>query len=297
MIGKMLCSKLNKNHKIVKFDLKLGHDILRRSQLEKAIKGCTGVIHHAAMSRVVDAHKHPLESVKNNILGTANVLECIRTINPKIWCIYASSREVYGESRKKIKESRALNPINVYAVTKLSGEWLMKTYEKNYGIVCYRVRFSNVYGGINDIIDRVTPRFIIQALHGKDLTVNGGTQTFDFTHVDDVTDGIVKLVNKITIGKANSKVYHFVTGRGTNLMELANTIIKITNSKSKIAKMPSRFYDVEHFIGDPSLTRKELNWEAKISLEKGLKKYLSLFDTHKKMPPPPYFRQARFSKK
>ena len=105
LIGSLLCKKLSKKYKIVRFDKKLGHDILNYDQIKRKMKGCDGVLHLAAMSRVITAHQKPKEAVENNIIGTTNILECIRKNNPKIWCVYGSSREVYGETKKKVSEA------------------------------------------------------------------------------------------------------------------------------------------------------------------------------------------------
>jgi len=277
LIGSLLCKKLKKEHTIVRFDLKRKQNVLNIKSLKEKLKTCDGVIHLAAVSRVITAYNNPLTSVKNNIIGIANILECIRIINPKIWCVYASSREVYGESTKKVKETDTLNPINVYGATKLSGELLMNSYHLNYSLRTFVVRFSNVYGRLNDHPDRVIPKFLKQASEGHDITVYGGTQTFDFVHVQDATDGVIKLVNKIRHNKTKHRIYHFVSGKGTNLIGLGKLIIKITKSSSKIKKMKSRNYDVNYFVGDPSLTKKDLGWKTKISLEKGLAKYWTEF--------------------
>lgn len=278
LIGYRLCKKLNRKHDVVRFDLKLGKNILNKKQLSKSLSRCDGVIHLAGQSRVPAGYKNPLKTIKSNILGTTNILQCIKEINPKIWCIYASSREVYGEQKKRLSEKDRLDPINVYAVSKLSSEMLMKIFERNYEINTFVVRFSNVYGGLNDHHDRVIPKFIKQAVREENITVEGGEQTFDFVHVDDATDGVVRLLDKINQGKAKQKTYLFVTGKGTSILNLAKLIIRITNSNSKIVKRKPRNYDVNYFVGDPSTTKKNLGWEAKISLEDGLRKYWNDFN-------------------
>jgi nucleoside-diphosphate-sugar epimerase len=274
LIGSVLCKKLQKKYSIIKFDIKKGEDILNSKHVMHAIKGCHGIIHLAAHSRVITAFNDPMDAIVTNILGTANILECVRQTNPHIWFVYASSREVYGETKMRINEDYPTNPINVYGVTKLSAELIAKAYRLNYGIRSFIVRFSNVYGSVNDYIDRVIPRFMNQAITNSDITVYGGTQTFDFVHVDDATNGIISLINKIENGNLKYDTYHFVTGRGTNLIELARKIIKITNSSSCIKKLPPRSFDVNNFIGNPIRARNDLNWKAKVTIDKGLKAYL-----------------------
>lgn len=282
LIGAPLCKKLKKYFKVFKIDTKIGKSVSNKSNLKKLIQSSDGVIHLAAESRVYTAYKYPFRSIKNNILGTVNILETIRVYNPKAWFVYGSSREVYGKTSGKTSETAKFDPLNVYAVSKVSGELFSRIYEQNYGLRTFIVRFSNVYGGLNDHNGRVTPKFFSQALQNKPITIEGGEQDFDFVYLDDAVDGVVKLVQKISYKKINSKTFHFVTGKSNNIKQLASLIIKITNSKSTIKFIKPRNYDVDHFLGNPILTKKELNWKAKITLEEGLKKYFQSIQKNKK---------------
>tara|TARA_B100000029_G_C17590732_1_gene962405 strand:+ start:276 stop:1154 length:879 start_codon:yes stop_codon:yes gene_type:complete len=273
LIGKVLCEKLEKKFKVVHYDLKRKKNILNKKQLKKDLKGCVGVIHLAGESRVPMGYKYPLKTIKNNIIGTGNILESIRELDSQIWCIYASSREIYGESKIRFREKDLPNPINIYATTKFASELLMRNFGRNYGIDTYVMRFSNVYGGLNDHKDRVIPKFLNQAINNVNITVDGGKQVFDFVHVDDATNGVIRIVNGIISKRLKEKTFLFVTGRGTSIMELAKKIIKITNSDSKIEIRKPRDYDVNHFIGNPSGSKKSLGWKSSIKLEKGLKIY------------------------
>jgi len=191
--------------------------------------------------------------------------------------IFGSSREVYGECLSIVKESDPQKPINVYGASKSAAEWLSICYGSNYDLRTFVVRFSNVYGGLNDHIDRVVPRFVNQALANSDITVYGGNQTFDFVHLGDVVHGLVKLIEKIiTNEKLRGRTLHFVTGKSTSLIELATKIIKLTKSRSVINYLPRREFDVDNFIGDPSRTMKFLRWKPRTNIDTGLKRYLKL---------------------
>jgi nucleoside-diphosphate-sugar epimerase len=134
-----------------------------------------------------------------------------------------------------------------------------------------------VYGGLNDHTDRVVPRFFIQALANSDITIFGGNQIFDFVHLSDAVHGIIKLIQKIVNNeKLEYRVFHFITGNSVSLVELSNKIIKLTNSKSNVKYLRRREFDVDTFVGDPSVTMNALGWQPKISIDEGLKYYLKL---------------------
>ena len=276
LIGKELSIKLKeKKINVVGYDIKNGQDILDRVSLEKIICSIDGVIHLAATSRVVAGYNDPYKTVLTNIIGTTNMLDSIRRKNPQCWMIFGSSREVYGDSQKVAKESDPQKPINVYGATKSAGEYLSLCYGNNYNLRTYIVRFSNVYGGLNDHPDRVVPRFFRQALTNEDITVYGGDQIFDFVHLSDAVEGLLALIQKIINNeKIQYRTLHFITGKSISLIDLSKKIIKLTNSKSCIKYLPKRQYDVDTFIGDPSVTVNILGWSPKISIDDGLIYYL-----------------------
>jgi nucleoside-diphosphate-sugar epimerase len=284
LIGKELSKKLTvKKIKVVGFDIRNGQDILDKDLLKKIIPAVDGVIHLAGVSRVIVGYNDPYSAVIRNVIGTTNILETIRKKNPVCWMIFGSSREVYGESKRIAKETDPQKPVNVYGASKSAAEWLSLCYGNNYDLRTFIVRFSNVYGGLNDHVDRVIPRFVNQALSNSDITIYGGKQTFDFVHLGDVVLGLTKLIEKITADeKLNGKTLHFVTGKRTNLIELARKIITLTKSKSTINYQPRREFDVDNFVGDPSLTMKFLSWKPSTSIDNGLKCYLKLMRRQKR---------------
>jgi nucleoside-diphosphate-sugar epimerase len=278
LIGKELSRKLEeKKINVVGYDIKNGQNILDQKSIDKIICNIDGVIHLAAVSRVVAGYNDPYTAVMTNVIGTTNILDLIRRKNPSCWMIFGSSREVYGESQCVVKESDPQKPVNVYGASKSAGEYLSLCYGDNYNLRTFVVRFSNVFGGLNDHPDRVVPRFFNQALANEDITVYGGNQIFDFVHLSDAVEGLIKLIQKIINNeKLEYRVLHFVTGNSVSLVELSNKIIKLTSSKSCVKYLPRREYDVDTFVGDPSVTMKVLGWKPKISIDNGLKSYLKL---------------------
>lgn len=277
-IGSALTHLLEeKGIEIVKFDIKENplDDVREISVLQPKIKGVDGVIHLAAVSRVKIAHENPLECVSTNIGGIINVLESVREIlskNRSPWVIFGSSREVYGESSNlPVVESSFRNPINVYGVSKLSGEEFCKTYSENYGLKTRVLRFSNVYTGINDHLDRVIPKFILQAFNNEDLVINGlGEEIFDFTYIRDILQGIWNCIQEIDSNSHLFDDFNLSIGIPVSLRELAELIIEKTESQSKIKYKVARYYDVNKFYANPDKARRKLNFSPKIMLEDGL---------------------------
>ncbi len=246
-------------------------DVRNESDVERSLRGCCGVIHLAAVSRVIDGERDPERCWDVNVNGITNVLKGIIAQERTPWLIFASSREVYGNAEKlPVREDFPMAPINIYGESKVQSEKLVEECRREHGLLSAVLRFSNVFGGINDHTDRVIPAFVSAALYSGTLRVDGDENTFDFTFLPDVIRGILftveHLINK---GESLSPV-HLVAGRPTTLRELAELTIKLLNSDATIVRAPSRDYDVGKFYGCTERAHQVLGWKHSTSLESGL---------------------------
>lgn len=240
-------------------------DVRDRQRVDEAISGCVGVVHLAAMSRVAHGEFDPEGCWETNVDGTATILDaaCARD---RPWVIYASSREVYGHvGSTVVDESWPSAPINAYGRSKAAAE--ARVAES--GLLHSILRFSNVYGGLQDHADRVVPAFVRNALCGEPLVVNGWGQVFDFTHLSDVVRGVLAVVSRLQRGVVLPPI-HFVTGVSTSLSELAKLAVELTGSSAPIVGGPPRTFDVASFHGDPGRAGRLLEWQARVSLREGL---------------------------
>jgi len=191
----------------------------------------------------------------------------------------ASSREVYGEPLYlPVNECHPKRPKSVYGLTKLSAERACLSYSNASGLdpsVNHVVmRFSNVYGSERDLPERVIPKFMNKALRGEDITLYGGDQILDFTFIDDTVSGILKLASACLERDCSifGEDFHFVTGRGFSVSELATMIVDLVGSRSKIIRGTANSFEVRKFVGDPTKARTVLGYEPKTRLEEGLKR-------------------------
>jgi len=247
-------------------------DVRDFEKVRRTVLSVDGIVHLAAVSRVVWGYENPKECVDINIEGTVNILEATRMSVKKPWIIFGSSREVYGEVKNlPVKEDYPKIVQNIYGATKISGEIFCEQYHKNYNLNIGILRFSNVYGSKYDQLDRVIPKFILRASKNLDLIIQGGNQLFDFTHINDTVNGIKLMIENISINSSYFDHFHILTGKAISLQELAKYVIDAVHSNSKIRYTSSRVYDVEKFYGDPSKAKKLLGYKAKIDIKKGVK--------------------------
>jgi len=283
LIGKKLKPLLlDAGYQIKSLDTALpkGHpeqgDITEYKTLKNHLPDVSGVIHLAAVSRVVWGQNDPKNCLLTNTLGTQHLLDLCLNHPNKPWCLYASSREVYGEqSNLPVKEDARLQPLNVYARSKMMAEQAVEVY-RQAGLKTAILRFSNVYGSTEDHADRVVPAFCRAATSAGNLYLEGKDNIFDFTHVDDVALGILSAVKLLSTGKSLPTM-HFVSGQPTSLAELANIICRLSNKQSELIDRAPRNFDVARFYGDPTLAKKILNWHTRIKLETGLEKLIGEF--------------------
>lgn len=237
-------------------------DVRDAARVAEAVAGCRGVVHLAAVSRVITGERDPDLCRATNIGGLENVIAAIEAQPQPPWLVFASSREVYGEASLPAAEDAPLAPLNVYGETKVRGEQLVAAARTRTAIL----RLSNVYGGLADHEDRVVPAFVRGALANRPLRVDGADHLFDFTYLDDTIAGITAAIDRID---QQLPPIHLLTGRGTTLGELAALAIELAGGGSIVAG-PPRTFDVSRFVGDPSRAAQLLGWTAHTQLRDGI---------------------------
>ncbi len=224
---------------------------------------------------------NPIKTMKTSFLGAMNMLGLAKRTRAKIF--QASTSEVYGDPHvHPQKESYwgNVNPIGIrscYDEGKRSAETLFMDYHRQHNLKIKIVRIFNTYGPRMHPEDgRVVSNFIVQSLKGQDITVYGeGKQTRSFCYCDDLVNGFMMLMDskEQLIGPVNMGNPNEFT-----ILELAEKVIKLTGTKSKIIYKPLPSDDPMQRQPDISIAKKELNWEPKIQLEEGLIKTISYFD-------------------
>lgn len=225
-----------------------------------------GVIHLAAISRVVDAENDKLNCINVNLKGTMYLVDILAK-SPDTWLIFGSSREVYGEQKEfPVKESARKQPVNIYGECKLQGECFIKEKLNKYAIL----RFSNVYGNDYDIDGRVIPTFVKRALTDQILYLEGGEQTIDFTHISDTVTCILDTIRLLQTNQIRTEEMHISPGRTNKITDIIHYLELITGKKLKIQIREKRHYDVEHFVGNSSHREQILGKKSFISLKDGI---------------------------
>ena len=237
-----------------------------------------GIIHLAAVSRVVVAQNNPTECVRTNVEGTKSLLNAIENTSSKPWLIFGSSREVYGEPKVlPVKENFEKKFVNIYGDTKIQGERLFTNFAKKHHISCVILRFANVYGNQYDLFDRVLPRFINAIENDNTLIIEGGEQLIDFTHIDDTVDTIVKVMKHIENSTTIIDDFHILPGVGWTLDQAIVIIEEFLGKNAVIKVNKKRNFDVEKFIGDNSKIKKILKSRKFSTLKEGLKKSIPIY--------------------
>ncbi len=257
------------NRRTINIDLRNPEDV------NKLPKDFDLVVHLAANARVFKLVENP-DLAKDNFLLLYNILEFVRKNGIKR-ILFASSREVYGNSGYIIhseEEAFVKNCESSYTATKIAGEALIHAYEQCYDIEYIIVRFSNVYGRY-DYSDRVVPLFISKALKNEDIHIYGRDKILDFTYIEDCTDGVVKSLELFETSK--NEVYNIATQKGYSIEKVAQLIIELTGSKSKIIYETNRTGEVCRFIADISKAKAVLNYSPQNNLKTGINKTIEWY--------------------
>jgi nucleoside-diphosphate-sugar epimerase len=225
------------------------------------------VIHMASFPRQKVVNANPANGARVMMEGLINICESAKKHRVER-VVYISSSMVYGDFEDQVLEDDDCHPIGQYGIMKLAGEDLVKDYHRRGCFDYAIIRPSAVYGPL-DVEDRVVAKFMLAAMRGNILKVNGAGETLDFTYVDDAADGIVAAATRIM---AANRTYNITKSHSVSLLEAAEMIVKIVGKgtievKDKDADFPSR--------GALNIDRARtiLGYDPKVDVEEGFQKY------------------------
>ena len=295
-IGSHLCERLlNEGHEIVCADNFFSssreniHQFLDNKNFELIRHDVTfplyvevdHIYNLACPASPVHYQHDPVQTTKTSVHGAINMLGLAKRLNARIF--QASTSEVYGDPEIHPQTEdywgnvNPIGPRSCYDEGKRCAETLFFDYHRQHGVPIKVARIFNTYGPRMHPNDgRVVSNFIMQALRGEDITLYGdGEQTRSFCFVDDLVDGLVRLMNSAE--EVTGPINLGNPGEFT-IKQLAETIIELTGAKSKLTHKPLPQDDPRQRKPDISLAKKALDWQPTIKLENGLKKTIEYFE-------------------
>jgi UDP-glucose 4-epimerase len=262
-------------------------DVLDAEAMRELARGCTHVVHAAAIAGVDTVLESPVRTMRVNVIGTYNVLEAaLATSDTVERVIEFSTSEVFGQHAFNVAEGHVTTIGSVgearwtYAVSKLAGEHMAHAYHDELGLPAVSVRPFNVYGP-GQVGGGAIRAFIEAALAGDDLTIHGdGSQIRAWTYVDDMVRGLelclehpAAVGESFNIGNARSSV---------TIFDLAGRIKRISGCSGEIVFQPLHYTDVELRIPNVEKARERIGWEPTVELDDGLARTIAWY--RKKQP-------------
>jgi UDP-glucose 4-epimerase len=249
-------------------------DIRDENLVNELVQGASGIFHLAALVSVPESLLKIKECIDINTIGTINILEAAKN-NPGCKVVLSTSAANYGDNPILPKvETMSPEPMTPYAITKLDGEYYLKMYQDQYNVPTASLRYFNVFGprqNPKSAYAAAVPIFINKALQNHPITIYGdGLQTRDFIYVKDVVRA------NMLASQVGNETYNVALGHSTSILELAEKIIEITNSKSEIQFFEDRPGDIKHSRANPSKFN-ELGFKPDYSIEKALEETIEFY--------------------
>ena len=233
------------------------------------------VIHMASFPRQKVVNNNPAMGSRVMSEGLLNLLEA-STKNEVRKFIYISSSMVYGDFTDDVTEDAVCKPQGQYGIMKLAGEWLVKDYTRRDNMVHTIIRPSAVYGPL-DVEDRVIAKFMLAAMRGGVLKVNGANETLDFTYVDDAADGIVAAVLS---DNTDNKTYNITKSHSRSLLDAANLAVKLAGKGSIDVRDKDIDFPTRGALNIDA-ARRDFGYDPKVDVEEGFQKYYEWLSTSK----------------
>jgi UDP-glucose 4-epimerase len=225
------------------------------------------VIHMASFPRQKVVNSNPALGSRTMSEGLLNLLETCNKYEVRKF-IYMSSSMVYGDFTDDVREDAICKPQGQYGIMKLAGEWLVRDYSRRTNLVHTIIRPSAVYGPL-DVEDRVISKFLLTAMRGGVLKINGEKETLDFTYVDDAADGIVAAALS---DNTENKTYNITKSHSVTLLKAAQMALCLAGGgqlevRSKDADFPSRG------ALNIDAARQDFGYDPKVDVEEGFQNY------------------------
>lgn len=256
-------------------------ELIRHDIVNPYIAEVDEIYNLACPASPIHYQHNPIQTVKISVMGAINMLETAKATGAKI--LQASTSEVYGDPKIHPQVESYwgnVNPIgerSCYDEGKRCAETLFMDYHRQSQLKIKIIRIFNTYGpNMHPNDGRVVSNFIVQCLRNEDITIYGdGNQSRSFQYVDDLIEGMTKMM-----ATPNEFIGPVNIGNPTEftILELAQAVINLTNSKSKLIFKRLPMDDPQQRRPDISLAKEKLNWTPKIELEEGLKKTIEYFD-------------------
>jgi hypothetical protein len=244
------------------------------------------VMNLAAQAGVRYSLENPYAYIESNVVGFVNLLECARH-NPVRHFVYASSSSVYGGNTKTpfSEDDRVDNPVSLYAATKKSNELMANVYSKLYGIPTTGLRFFTVYGpwGRPDMAPILFAKAIVA---GEPIKVfNNGNLSRDFTYIDDIIEGVVRVIDKAPATTDEhpvpAEVYNIGCGHPMQLMDFIRTLEKSLGKKAEMNMMPMQKGDVYTTYADTTKLERDFGYKPHVTLEEGIARFVEWYESYR----------------
>jgi UDP-glucose 4-epimerase len=258
-----------RRHNCENFDVIEGD--IRNTDIKKILKDVDVVYHMAAELGVERIAGRDKEVWEVEVEGTKNLLKACVSAGVKKF-LFASSSEVYGHytaDKLPMSENHDFKPDTLYGQAKRLCEELCKSYSEKNGLKTISVRYFNVYGPMQTRGGFVIPAFIYSLLNGENIKIHGdGTQTRDFTYVDDAVDATIRVCQD----GFDKEVFNIGSGKSVSMNELAKTLMDVSGIETGINYVPLRRpTDTHNKYADVTKIRKAVGWSATTGLEDGLR--------------------------
>lgn len=253
-------------------------DLRETSRVHKIIQDFRpDIIFHLAAYYTVEHRSSEVHTlVETNVLGTLNLLEAAKVCGID-YLVNTSSSFVYGQKTHPTKEYESLDPLNLYALTKLQAEQACSFYARKYGLKAVTCRLFPPYGP-EDNERKLIPHSIRSFLLGEPLKLTTGKQKWDYIHVSDIIEAYVKLLD-VSHFKDEHEIFNIGTGKAFSIREVIEKIQQIMNVDEvpDWGAYPHRENEVMFLCGDIKKARNNLMWQPRITLEEGLESTVEWF--------------------